>query len=40
MGTWVLVESCCHPANASKYNRGLQGPCIEKKPCVDYIQDR
>jgi hypothetical protein len=30
----------CHPLNACKCHRGLQGPCIERGPCVDYLQDR
>jgi hypothetical protein len=31
---------CCHPPNACKCHRGLQGPCIERRPCADYLQDR
>jgi hypothetical protein len=31
---------CCHPPNACKCHRGLQGSCIERGPCINYLQDR
>jgi hypothetical protein len=31
---------CCRQPNACKCHRGLQGPCIERGPCVDYSQGR
>jgi hypothetical protein len=30
---------CCHPPNACKCHKGLQGPCIARGPCVDNLQD-
>ncbi len=36
----ALVKCCCHPPNACKCHRGLQVPCIERGPCVDYLKDR
>jgi hypothetical protein len=31
---------CCHPTYAWTCHRGLQGPCIERGPCLNYLQDR
>jgi hypothetical protein len=31
---------CCHPPNACKCHRGLQGPCIERGLRAGYLQDR
>jgi hypothetical protein len=29
---------CCHPPNARKCHRELQGPCIERGPCANYLR--